>query len=53
MDITKMTDLELAKLQSEQYQLFMQTQRNLMAINQELDKRTPKKENDASSQKAV
>jgi hypothetical protein len=44
MDITKMTDLELAKLQGSLYQQLMQTQGNLIAINQELDKRTPKVE---------
>ena len=44
MDITKMTDLELAKLQGQMYQELMRVQGNLIAINQELEKRTPKAE---------
>jgi hypothetical protein len=42
MDIKTLSDLELAKLQGSLYQQLMQTQGNLIAINQELEKRTPK-----------
>ena len=42
-DITKMSDLELAKLQGQVYQQLMQAQSNLMVINKEIEKRTPKK----------
>ena len=38
------TDIELAKLQGNLYQELMRIQGNLIAINQEIDKRTPKKE---------
>ena len=38
------TDLELAKLQGQLYQQFMQTQGNLIAINQEIERRIPKVE---------
>ena len=44
MDITKMSDLELAKLQGQLYQDLMRVQQNLMTVNQELEKRTPKDE---------
>ena len=44
MDLKKMSDLELAKLQGNQYQQLMMTQQNLIAINQELQSRTPKVE---------
>jgi hypothetical protein len=37
--IQEMTDLELALLLDQQYQTLMQTQNNLMIINQELEKR--------------
>jgi len=43
-DISKMTDLELAKIQGQVYQQLMQAQQNLLILNQELEKRTPKKE---------
>ncbi len=42
--IKEMTDLELAKALGNLYQQFMQIQQNLVAINQELEKRSPKKE---------
>jgi hypothetical protein len=41
MDITKMTDLELAALVAQVYQEFMRVQGNLIAINQEIAKRKP------------
>jgi hypothetical protein len=42
MDITKISDLELAKIQGQLYQDFMRVQGNLVAVNQEIEKRTPK-----------
>jgi thiamine pyrophosphokinase len=41
-----MTDLELAKLQGNMYQQLMMTQQNLIALNQEIDRRTPKEKPD-------
>jgi hypothetical protein len=43
-DINKMTDLELAKIQGNLYQQFMQIQGNLIAISQEIEKRGLKME---------
>lgn len=40
MDIQKLTDLELAKLQGQTYQEFMRVQQNLIIINQEIEKRS-------------
>jgi len=40
--LDKYTDLELAKLQGQLYQQFMQIQGNLIAVNGEIEKRTPK-----------
>ncbi len=42
MDISKLSDLELAKIQGKVYQDLIQAQGNLAAINIELEKRTPK-----------
>jgi len=44
MELSKMSDLDLAKAQGQLYQQFMQIQGNLIAINGEIDKRTPKVE---------
>jgi hypothetical protein len=40
--LSEYTDLELAKAQGSQYQEFMKIQGNLIMINQEIEKRTPK-----------
>lgn len=37
--LSKMTDLELAQAQGKLYQQLMQVQSNLIAINQEIEKR--------------
>jgi hypothetical protein len=44
VDISKLSDLELAKLQRQVYIDLIQAQGNLAAINIELEKRTPKVE---------
>lgn len=41
MDITKISDLELAKLQGQTYQELMRVQNNLLVVNQEIERRTP------------
>ena len=43
-ELKDFTDLELAKLQGQMYQELMRVQGNLIAINQEIEKRTPKAE---------
>ena len=40
--ICEMTDLELAEVQGQQYQLLMQVQNNLLAVNNEIVKRKAK-----------
>jgi hypothetical protein len=42
MDITKLLDIELAKLQGQVYQELMRVQNNLISVNQEIEKRMPK-----------
>jgi hypothetical protein len=44
MDLKTATDLELAELQGNLYQQFMQIQGNLIAINNEIRLRKPKLE---------
>ena len=40
--LVEMSDLEVAELQGQQYQLFMQTQNNLMIISKEIETRKTK-----------
>jgi hypothetical protein len=42
--LDKMTDLQLAKVQGQLYQQLRQIEGNLLAVNQEIEKRTPKVE---------
>jgi len=44
MDITKLSDLELAKLQGQTYEKLFIEQANLRMIQCEIEKRTPKVE---------
>lgn len=44
MDISKLSDLELAKAQGQLYNQFMQVKDSIIAVNVELEKRTPKVE---------
>jgi hypothetical protein len=39
MELSKMTDLEIAELSGQLYQQFMQTQGNLIAVNSEIKRR--------------
>ena len=43
IDVTKLSDLELAKLLTEQQQLLFQTNENLKLLHAELSKRLEKK----------
>lgn len=49
MDLTKMTGEELATLLTQQYQLLIQTQQNLLALNQELERRKQQQEKKVKS----
>lgn len=42
--LSKMSDLQLARVQGQLYNQFMQVKDSIIAINQELEKRTPKVE---------
>ena len=42
MELNKLSDLELAQVQGQQYQQMLQTQGNLFAINEEIKRRANK-----------
>lgn len=44
MDLKKMSDLDLAKVQGQMYQEMLRIQGNLLAINNEINSRTPQVE---------
>ena len=46
-ELKDFTDLELAKLLGQLYQELMRVQGNLIAVNQEIEKRTPKEVKDS------
>ena len=50
-ELKDFTDLELAKLQGQLYQNLMQIQGNLLAVNQEIERRTPKEDDKNTSKK--
>lgn len=52
IDLNKMSDLELAKLLSEQKNLLFQTNQNVLILEKELQKRLEKKEKEQKQEES-